>query len=337
MDKKTKDKLKDLAASITERVDRTILARQEDWRRDHLGASIMGRSCDRYVWLSHRWALNPDHDARMLRLFDRGNIEEGRFEKLLKGIGLKFRAPDGTDEFRWSHAHLGGECDGIIDDFFEGQKAIAEMKTHSLKSFERLAKKGSVKSVKKEHWYQMQLYMLNLGIEIALYCAVNKNNDELYFEIVTLDRKAATGRMDEVLKFSRLGSPPGKLEESFPPCMLTSKEGVRYPCDYHGLCHGGVDTLPEKNCRTCMESSIDDKGQWHCGHHEKPLSPDEQRAGCPDHLYNVEMINAQVSDASEDERWVDYVDSTGARHRDSRRTPDWIDRLGAVEKAGRKS
>lgn len=342
MDRKTKARLRDLADEIHRKAALARVEQSEDWRRDHLGASIMGQQCRRYVWLSFRWASDPRHDARMLRLFERGQLEEERFAKVLREAGLKFRAPDGTDEFRWSHKHLGGECDGIIDDFLgDGKPAIAEMKTHSLKSFRRLAEKKSVRACKREHWVQMQLYMLNLGMETALYCAVNKNDDELYFEIVTLDRKVATRVMDESLEMSMKDQPPEKMDEFLSPCVLISKEGQRYPCSYNQICHGKLTEVPERNCRTCMESTMTEDGGWHCGYHGRDLSSSDQRSGCPDHLYNPSMINAQIEGASKEDRWVDYVASDGTKFRDQREAGSGILKVAEkfnlkIEKGGRK-
>ena len=46
--------------------------------REHLGASLIGAECDRYLWQSFRWVALPQFEGRILRLFDTGTREEAR-------------------------------------------------------------------------------------------------------------------------------------------------------------------------------------------------------------------------------------------------------------------
>lgn len=62
---------------------------QERDGRRHLGGSMIGRKCLRELWYGFRWALAPDHSARMLRLFNRGHREEDRFVEWLRAVGVE--------------------------------------------------------------------------------------------------------------------------------------------------------------------------------------------------------------------------------------------------------
>lgn len=62
---------------------------QEDGRRNHLGASLIGRKCRRELWYSFRWATDTKHKGRMLRLFNRGHREEDRFVDWLRQVGVE--------------------------------------------------------------------------------------------------------------------------------------------------------------------------------------------------------------------------------------------------------
>ena len=331
--KAEKQKLRDMADEVARRVALARVESKEDWRRAHYGSSLMGRKCDRFKWQSFHWALAPNHDSRMLRLFERGNREEFMFGDELVAAGYKFRAPDGSDEFRWSEGHMGGECDGIIDDFLGDQRALVEMKTHSVRSFNRLWDKKSVKSCKPEHFVQMQTYMHNLGIRWALYCAVNKNDDSLFHEVVPYDAKVARKVMSEARNLVVMPDVPERMDESYAPCQLISREGKVYPCDYFKLCHGELEVLPERNCRTCLDSTAKPDGSWVCEHHDKVLTKDQQKKGCVDHLYNPGLLNAQITAADKDERRVEYQSASGAKFVDRRQVPEHISKLGKVEKA----
>lgn len=56
--------------------------------RAHLGASLIGTECERAIWYSFRWATRARHTGRLLRLFDSGNLAEGRFVADLRRIGV---------------------------------------------------------------------------------------------------------------------------------------------------------------------------------------------------------------------------------------------------------
>lgn len=60
--------------------------------RNHLGGSLIGRPCLRELWYSFRWARKPSFAGRMLRLFERGHLEEFRFVKYLKMAGFEIQA-----------------------------------------------------------------------------------------------------------------------------------------------------------------------------------------------------------------------------------------------------
>jgi hypothetical protein len=72
---------------------------------------------------------------------------------------------------------------------------VLECKTHSKKSFDDLQKNGVEKS-KPQHYIQMQLYMLGLKIDRALYYAICKDNDEIYTERVRLNKEIAQRYID---------------------------------------------------------------------------------------------------------------------------------------------
>ena len=39
--------------------------------RPHMGVSLLGHHCDRWLWINFRWAVVEDFDGRILRLFRR--------------------------------------------------------------------------------------------------------------------------------------------------------------------------------------------------------------------------------------------------------------------------
>ncbi|NYZ70393.1 oxidoreductase, partial [Endozoicomonas sp. SM1973] len=57
--------------------------------RGHLGASIIGKSCERAIWYDFRWCTPSDLEGRLYRLFETGDLAESRFESDLQAIGVR--------------------------------------------------------------------------------------------------------------------------------------------------------------------------------------------------------------------------------------------------------
>jgi hypothetical protein len=119
-------------------------AAQPDEPRLHLGGSMLGHPCDRWLWLSFRWAVREKFPGRIKRLFRRGNNEEDIITADLKAIGIKITNTGKDQIFLDMGSHVGGSVDGIIESGVPGAEKtrhIAEYKTHALKSFDPIWKR----------------------------------------------------------------------------------------------------------------------------------------------------------------------------------------------------
>jgi len=255
--------------------------RQDDGLRPHLGASIIGHHCERYIYLSHRWAATKRHAGRMLRLFQTGNLAEQRFVDDLRAIGAEVWEVDPATkrQFRVSAlgGHLAGSLDGVVLGIPEAPKTphVLELKTHNSKSFGELATKG-VKQSKPQHFAQMQVYMGLMKLERALYLAVNKDNDELYAERVDYSPEDFGALMARAQRVLGAEAPPARISEdpSWWQCKM---------CDFHAVCHQGQPTL--KTCRSCKSAKPLDQGGWGCTHWEADIPADVLKVGCEAHVY----------------------------------------------------
>jgi hypothetical protein len=253
--------------------------------RAHLGASQIGRACEREAWYAFRWADYPYYDGRLLSIFDRGQREEAVFIRDLRDAGVTVHAvdPETGRQFTFSDfgGHFGGSMDGAALGLPEAPKTwhVLEFKTHSSKSFAATVKNG-VEKAHPEHYAQMQLYMGWSGMERALYLAVNKDTDEIHAERLAFDRVAFAQLREkaERIIFSVI---PQRISES--PAFFVCKT-----CNFHSVCHGG--RFPRVTCRTCAHSTPDREGNWQCERHKKTLTVEEQRAGCPQHLFHPHLM-----------------------------------------------
>lgn len=274
--------------------------------RPHMGASLIGHNCDRYIWLTWRWALKPEFKGRILRLFDTGKREESRLIEELRGIGATVWDvdPDSGDQWRVSacNGHFGGSLDGVAKGLPEAPKspAVLEFKTHGEKSFNELLKK-KVQGAKPQHYDQMTVYMGLMEIERALYMAVNKNTDDVYCEWVHFDKD----------RYAQLIARAQRLIESTTPPYRLSTDPEFFECKWCSMwkhCHGGMAAEP--NCRTCTHSSPVEAGEWRCEKHSKVLDYKAQTQGCDVHLLIPDLVPyGDPQDGGEN--WIAY------RHKDT--------------------
>ena len=250
--------------------------------RSHLGASVIGGECARAIWYGFRWFTKPQFGGRILRLFNRGHLEEARFIAILLSIGVQiYQQDENGKQFRISAVggHFGGSGDGVavgIPDLPVGQPCVTEYKTHNDKSFQKLKKEG-VRAAKFEHYVQMQIYMRKMGIPAALYMAVNKNDDEIWAEIITLSSPLADQYIDRGRQIIILQEAPKRLSES-PGWFACSW------CDHKPVCH--MSKAPERTCRSCVYSVAKEDGQWYClnaddGDGGRALTSTMQLETCP--------------------------------------------------------
>jgi hypothetical protein len=259
-----------------------------DRPRYHLGCSLLGHGCDRWLWLSFRWAVAESFSGRMLRLFRRGAEEEPRVVSDLRMIGVKVETHRAGRQIGVSFgSFVSGSLDGIVSDVPGGGSAphVLEIKTHGDKSFAELTKKG-VQKAKPLHYTQMQTYMLGTGLTRALYAAVNKNDDTYYFERVEYDKahaERAVARGQRIALDERMPEPLSH-DPTWYQCKM---------CPAHGLCHEKAQS-PRKHCRNCFHATPTAEGEWLCEQWNKKEIPNSfQPVGC--------------------EHWVEHPDLTYLR------------------------
>jgi hypothetical protein len=307
----------DLALDLCQLIDKTIQADQgasyrgwlgkvlphmadayrdtEETHRSHMGASQLGKDCGRAVWYDFHWTTKSAFNGRMLRLFNRGHIEEARFIAMLLMVGMPVYQQDANGEqfhIEFGDGHGGGSGDGVTR--YNNTDVLIECKTHGERSFIELAgpletwrahvagkgpfKGKGVREAKPDHFVQAQIYMRKMGLSICLYLATNKNTDDLYIEILTLNPEHADQYIDRGEKLIQLNEPPPKISNSpgFWKCTF---------CEHKPVCH--MKQTPDRNCRTCRHVQIGPNGKWLCAYTNEHLvlSKEKQLVGCP--LYKI--------------------------------------------------
>lgn len=243
---------------------------KEPGHRSHLGASVLGHQCEQYLWLTFRWAWTEQfteretesalvHEGRMLRLWNRGHLEETRIITWLKKAGWRVTDIDKATgkQIRMSFAegHGGGSLDSELEhDMFPTVLFLGEYKTHNTKSFGKLVYDGLEMS-KRQHWGQMCIYGRKRNIRFGIYIAVNKNDDAIEVFVVELDWGLADMLLAKGEAIILSQQPREKLSDN--PAYFECKW-----CSFFPICHEGAKV--EKNCRSCRHAQPVAGGKWHC-------------------------------------------------------------------------
>lgn len=286
--------------SIVNLIDQYHESKQEK-PRPHMGVSQLGHECDRYLWLNFRWAIVERFQGRILRLFRRGHNEEKTIIGDLRAIGVDVRQSGGNQHRVDFGSHVSGSIDGVIMSGVPeapNKPHIAEFKTHSKKSFDDLVKNGVQKS-KYMHYIQMQIYMLGMDIDRALYVAVCKDNDHMYTERVKLDVELANRYVERGKLLALENQMPPRIKDD--PTWYSCKW-----CPAYDFCFNEQPTK-EANCRTCAFSTPKDDSTWFCNKWQDTIPTDAQYNGCDYHVVRPDLVPWELGDGGDDEWTASYV------------------------------
>ena len=264
------DELKKAANAVVRLIDSK---EHVEYPRPYLGMSQLGHKCARNLWMYFRWASKIKYKARVKRIFTRGDIEEERVLGYWEEIGIKIIEKQSS--LSNCCGHLKGHTDGKITNVpvpgFENRVMVGEIKSMAHKYFVPLVKKG-LKESKPEYYDQAQMYMHHEKLDYCLHSTTNKNDEELYIEIIPYEKETAETLITKAndIIFSQI--PPKKI--STDPTFFVCRW-----CDFYDQCH--LEDPFEKTCRTCFYSRPVNSGTWKCLHHKKNLTLDEQKEACP--------------------------------------------------------
>jgi len=197
--------------------------------RDYLSASRIGEPCARrlcYELMQVPIDGGADFSGRMLRVFEAGH----RFEEMtvrwlrLAGFDLRTHKRNG-EQFGFSVA--GGRFRGHIDGVIVGGPAVGieypvlfEHKALRSSSWQAVAK-HSVKVSKPIYWAQVVIYMAYLEVAQTLFVALDKDTEQLRYELVSFDPPAAQALSDKAVTIIRAVE-AGELLPGFPSSPIST-------------------------------------------------------------------------------------------------------------------
>ena len=185
-------------------------------RRRYLGASRLGVACERALQYEYaQAAVDPGRElpGRVLRVFEVGHaLEELAIRWLrLAGFELYTRKADGG-QFGFSAAsgRIQGHVDGILaagpGAIDLAYPALWECKTMNDRSWRETVKHG-VARVKPVYAAQITVYQAYMESAVpgivsnpALFTAINKDSEEIWFELVPFDGGLAQRMSDRAVR-----------------------------------------------------------------------------------------------------------------------------------------
>jgi hypothetical protein len=198
---------------VTSLIDVALVQeRAQQTPRTYLGASRLGASCERA--LQYEYAQAPVDPGRefpggLLRVFEVGHALEVLAIRWLRMAGFDVRTQDEHGQqfgFAVAGGRIAGHCDGIVvsapPELGLTGPALLEIKTMAHKYWRECSKKG-VAVAKPVYAAQMALYQAylsqawpGLADNPALFMAINKDTQELWFEQVPFDGALAQRMSD---------------------------------------------------------------------------------------------------------------------------------------------
>jgi hypothetical protein len=193
-----------------------IKERDKETPRNYLGASRLGVACERALQYEYTHApvdAGRDFSGRLLRVFEVGHTLEDLAIRWLRmaGFDLYTRKADGGQfGFSVAGARIAGHVDGILNagpaKLGLSYPAIWECKTMNDKSWRDTVKQGVAKS-KPVYAAQVALYQAYMDASVpgvsdnpALFTAINKNTQEIWFELLPFDGGLAQRMSDRAVK-----------------------------------------------------------------------------------------------------------------------------------------
>ena len=184
-------------------------ARAGQTKRLYLGASRLGVACERQLQFEYAQApvdYGRDFQGRILRIFERGHVNEECMVGWLRDAGFDLRTHKADGEqfgFSVADGRLQGHIDGVFVGGPEGfaYPALWENKCLGSKSWRDLEKNRLAIS-KPVYAAQVALYQayLELHEHPAIFTAVNADTMEIYVELVPFDAALAQRMSDRAVK-----------------------------------------------------------------------------------------------------------------------------------------
>lgn len=172
-----------ITGNLTKIIDNYLRSLKPDAHRNYIGASGIGSSCLRKIWYQFNGEKEESFTPHIKRIFLTGKVMESMVLNLLVESGIEVQIPDESNNFFKCQDKELSYFQGNYDALLLSPKRILEVKTAKNSSFSTVVKNGIYKWDQR-YYGQLQSYMGMTGIHSSCILVINKDNSELYDEIV---------------------------------------------------------------------------------------------------------------------------------------------------------
>lgn len=250
-------------------------AAKGDRPRNYLGMSEVGHPCDRYIWFRFRQFTKIPTESRMYLLFRFGDKVEELICTYLREAGYKLENawPDEQAAYSALGGILRGHSDGAI--WLPEGKALLECKSANKKKFQAFSLAG-VRATYEKYYWQAQLYMGCGNLDRALFIVLNKDDSNIYTEIVPFNKADFDWMLSRIATIVSLPTWPAPVD--IPDCQY---------CDYRLHCKTEEGVQTTHNCMTCnmLKVMINTEAQYFCRHHAHPFLLHHTNMSCADYSW----------------------------------------------------
>lgn len=190
--------------------------RAKEARRDYLGASRLGVACDRALQFEYVQApvdSGRDFSGRLLRVFEVGHALEALAIRWLRLAGFALQTRQSNEDqlgFSTASGRIRGHIDGVITNVPAVLNLVTPMlwecKTMADKHWRTTVRQG-VAVAKPIYAAQIATYQAYMEPQIpgisanpALFTAINKDTEEIWFELLPFDAPLAQRMSDRAVK-----------------------------------------------------------------------------------------------------------------------------------------
>jgi hypothetical protein len=292
-----------LPAPINPTLDAIEVFDRPQSRPSRLSLSDVGNACERSIWYGFRWASNPQcRPARWSRAGDIAMTVKPLLLRWLTDSGVTVEVLDmATGIYHGIEAldgHFYAPIDGIASGVKEAPKTPHLVISAALntQAFRRVAKLG-VEKARPDHVAKAQ-FAMHMRCQVrAIYVCCDRNDGSIHAERIKYDAAHAMAIMARLERIKFAQRAPVRIADK--PDHYDCKT-----CAAHSVCHGGE--FSPRNCRTCLHSGPVQNGEWYCVRYDRELTSDDQRAGCPSHLYLPDLVPGEQIDADPEAETVTY-------------------------------
>jgi hypothetical protein len=166
-------------------------------KRDYIGMSTLGDPCLRRVFYDAENAPGEPFGGARLRIFETGHVYEAMVARWLRAAGFTLWTVDESGK-QIGVETAGGRVKGHIDAYCTAGPVcpglvypfIWENKALGSKWWKPIVKNG-LQFAEQKYYGQIQVYVGYFEVQNALFSAVNKDTEEVYWEIITLEMPEA--------------------------------------------------------------------------------------------------------------------------------------------------